>query len=837
VTLSARLGGFVTLAAVVVIGADGKLPSEARIFKAGINNTEKGPYLFDNESCRMVLEHQAAHGVDRMIDLEHLSLDDESPNYDPDARGWCRIDARPALEPQQDADFDLWVTGLTWNPDGAERLTSRKQRYLSPAFPVDEERRITKIVNIALTAIPATHDAPALVAANARGRHNMDPKFIALAARFGNLKKLADDAGAGEGAKGKAAAVAEAAQAAQDALEAYMKASKGIDIDATFAALDAAKAAVDAFENAANALTGAPPDADAPAAEPASAPAPDETTKTMHALSAVTGKASGTEAIAEVKRLRAVALEHETELKRLAEERKVLEAGKRRQLVGELVVCGLLTPGQAWADESATQPKGSWARLSIAELEDLVKERGGSVSVPRNVTPASASPVTQTNGINVSEFEINRLRAVYDRENKHSPTAARRRIESCIEELARTKGRQVRFAAEKGSRHEAERLSRGIRECEVLTNASGQDLVTLASVQQLPIQMFGASSQRSLEEFRLEFNSTLVSQPIPWSEDLGVVLPGGGLKDTYPLAFYAIKYREILAQNPNAVTPNSVDVSVVKRPFGAAAQANLRRLTQAGPDGRGDFAYIQTWQQNAAQMARARVNLRNHLITDLLESSSVGGGLATWGVTPDRPAGVDGANFFSASHKVNPFDPKMKLHGSATWSNLSAAGGTALPLNANNLTAAKALMLSVAGPDGEEMGTSATGILVPTALKEASRLLLTVQDLILNAGTVNGVANAFGQVKNEHYMSGFEYVWGPQLAGSGATANYYLFSRETISRGLPPWVLAEDAAEEVRVWDESSDFYKDSGEIKIGSYLMCAGALLYPHGIRMIYGA
>jgi regulator of sigma E protease len=34
----------------------------------------------------------------------------------------------------------------------------------------------------------------------------------------------------------------------------------------------------------------------------------------------------------------------------------------------------------------------------------------------------------------------------------------------------------------------------------------------------------GPSSQRALEEFRIEFNSTLVSQPIPWAEDLGGVL-------------------------------------------------------------------------------------------------------------------------------------------------------------------------------------------------------------------------------------------------------------------------------------------------------------------------
>jgi hypothetical protein len=114
---------------------------------------------------------------------------------------------------------------------------------------------------------------------------------------------------------------------------------------------------------------------------------------------------------------------------------------------------------------------------------------------------------------------------------------------------------------------------------------------------------------------------------------------------------------------------------------------------------------------------------------------------------------------------------------------------------------------------------------------------LTVQDLILDAGTVNGVSNAFAAVKNPHFMSGMKYVRAPDLAGSDTTANWYLFSEAAKAAGLVPWIISEDAAEELRLWDESSDFYKDSGLIKAQSHVYTAAILMFPHGIRKIVGA
>ncbi len=837
ILLSAERRDLVTLGVAVNATPSGELPCEVRIFRAGANATEKGDFLFDDIAARSVIDHYNAHGVRIMIDLEHLSLDEECANYDPDPRAWCSLEIRAAEAPEAGAAWDLWITKIEWLDDGVRRLTGKLQPYLSPAFPADEDRRIRFVRNIALTAMPATHFAPALVAASSKGK-TMDLKTLiallaqltpthALSARALNVLLAAAEGEpppeGGEAPAGKWATVVRTAQAAADALKGVQKVK---DPDEAMALAQAAQKAVDDFEKAFAALTGGSQD-DA-AGEAAATPPPAE-------ASARSGDQSGSEQAMrakdrELERLRAVAVEHEAMLAKQAAERIVIENGERRRLVGKLVELGHELPATAWADDAATTPAEPWASMPLVQLRARV-ERLTGIKIPARdgvQPPTGGAAVATTNHVNMSEFEINRLRATHDRENRHVPERQRRPVEQCIELLASTKARQLAGAEAKGDRALCQRLSRPVQESDVLTRAN-REMVKLASVGVVPIAQMGPSSQRALEEFRIEFNSTLVSQPIPWAEDLGVVLPGGSLKDTYPLAFYAIKYREQLAENPAAVTPNSRDVTVTKKLFSAAATAELIRIVK------GDFAYIQTWQQTAANMARARVFLRNQLITTLLEAGHTG----YWGQTADQATGIDGQPFFSASHKVNPFDPKMTMLGATTWSNLTATGGTAKPLNATNLTAVKAAMLLVPGPDGELLNTRATGMLVPVVLDEAARLLLTVQDLILGDKTTGdgGVTNVMGQVRNEHYMSGFEYVTGAQLAGSGATANYYTFSRETFARGLPPWVLAEDAAEEVRVWDENSDFYKNSGFIKTGSYVYCNAALLYPHGIRKVYGA
>lgn len=138
------------------------VPNEFRIFAAGLNPNRNGPpILFDRKAAEWVMASQAEHGVDCMIDLEHLSLDDEAPNYDPDARGWFRIELRNNAQ----GEPECWGHSVSWCPDGEQRLTNRTQRYLSPVYTYDAEGRPKRIVNVALCAMPSIDNMPPLVAA------------------------------------------------------------------------------------------------------------------------------------------------------------------------------------------------------------------------------------------------------------------------------------------------------------------------------------------------------------------------------------------------------------------------------------------------------------------------------------------------------------------------------------------------------------------------------------------------------------------------------------------------------------------------------------------------
>jgi phage I-like protein len=141
----------------VEVEAGDELPTEFRIFVAGWNDSENGRVLFDDAAAAATMAAWEKHGVDRMIDLEHLSLDQESASFDPDARGWTKLELR---------DGELWAVDVRWTEDGADRLRTKRQRFISPTFFFDDKsKRVTKILNIALTALPATHDIAPLVAA------------------------------------------------------------------------------------------------------------------------------------------------------------------------------------------------------------------------------------------------------------------------------------------------------------------------------------------------------------------------------------------------------------------------------------------------------------------------------------------------------------------------------------------------------------------------------------------------------------------------------------------------------------------------------------------------
>ncbi len=347
-----------------------------RIFAAGWNETNKGKFLFDAQAAAEVMAKNKAHGVDTMIDLEHLSLDDSKRNYNPDAKGWARLELRD--------DGSLWAIDVKWTPDGLERLTSKSQRYISPTFLYDQTtKRISEVWNIALTAQPATHNTKPLIAAS-KGNMTLD----------------------------QLPAIAEAMGLAPDApLE---------DLLATFVAF------ANTIQGGAPAADDGPPDssADGAVAMAEKAPAPDasgdapapdakkknEDPKAAMAASArlmrLSGKATLSEVVSDVETWRASHLELETERQKLASERATLESAERRKLCASLVTLGAEFPSTVWADDKSKALKSRWTKIAIEELRAHVAEQTAARGPKAASNGNGVRPPAQADGSGLSSREL-----------------------------------------------------------------------------------------------------------------------------------------------------------------------------------------------------------------------------------------------------------------------------------------------------------------------------------------------------------------------------------------------------------------------------------------------
>lgn len=156
------------------------MPTEFLLFAAGTTDTSKGSFTTD---VAAIVAAQRAYGVRLMIDSEHASLDDDIFRTRGDARdalGYFDVEAR--------ADGSIWAVAVEWTEAGAERLRTKKAVYISPAFLATEDRRVTEIINAALTSMPATHRAPQLVAASRLDfRPPRSPRVLAALSRAASI--------------------------------------------------------------------------------------------------------------------------------------------------------------------------------------------------------------------------------------------------------------------------------------------------------------------------------------------------------------------------------------------------------------------------------------------------------------------------------------------------------------------------------------------------------------------------------------------------------------------------------------------------------------------------
>ncbi len=141
------------------------LPSEFRLFSLGVNQTKKGDFILDAEGMASVMKQYTDHGVELSFDYEHSA---HAGSGAAPAAAWFNPEAR--------AD-GLWATNVRWTDKAAAHLRAKEYRYFSPTFHVDKANRITRLVNAALTNLPASKKQQALIAASeaTNGQKDMNP--------------------------------------------------------------------------------------------------------------------------------------------------------------------------------------------------------------------------------------------------------------------------------------------------------------------------------------------------------------------------------------------------------------------------------------------------------------------------------------------------------------------------------------------------------------------------------------------------------------------------------------------------------------------------------------
>lgn len=312
----------VLLRAIEAPEGDAPLPTEFRIFTAGVNESFNGPCVYDEAAEASVMAEYKRHGVRMMIDLEHSAWDGSNRTDSRDARGWFSLEAR---------NGELWAVDIEWTEDGARRLRNRTQRYTSPAFLVDEDHRVTCLLNVALCSMPATYGIAPLVRAQLHDRRR------AVIVR-GMLTP-------------------EIIQAAMTAItEKNGDAALEILNDLVVAAASGGEAApAEAEEPEASAVD------EAPAEEPETPP--------------------------EEAAVRAV----ETRVAKLESDAIAAEAAERNTLVARLVAAGAETPATAWTEKGKT-PVARLVGEPIAELRSRVAALE-AVRKPAIKAPVSADPI------------------------------------------------------------------------------------------------------------------------------------------------------------------------------------------------------------------------------------------------------------------------------------------------------------------------------------------------------------------------------------------------------------------------------------------------------------
>jgi hypothetical protein len=321
---------------------------------------------------------------------------------------------------------------------------------------------------------------------------------------------------------------------------------------------------------------------------------------------------------------------------------------------------------------------------------------------------------------------------------------------------------------------------------------------SLFTIEQLP-----TTSAAAIRVFDERYLAALGAvKPTGWTDKIGDFNEVSSPYVTFPISALSLKYQKTREESRFKRLGPETSFDIKAEEFDEGVEAPLLDLfTQT-------YAY-RKWTEAPKRLMLAEERHRARTIAQMLED---GVNITGW----------DGKKFFATNHPANFADS-----GAGTFSNYQATPASVLDVA--KIAAEVSAMMAVKDEQGEKMGITPDTIIVPVEKAEALKNLLA-QALILDS---TGAA----AVNNPYYGGRFNIVVAPELTDAD---DWYLVDSKLVATGMPPWAVLRYSPPQslgLRRFDESSDYFKETGNLRISSHIWYGFGLVFPHAIRLVKGA
>jgi len=319
--------------------------------------------------------------------------------------------------------------------------------------------------------------------------------------------------------------------------------------------------------------------------------------------------------------------------------------------------------------------------------------------------------------------------------------------------------------------------------------------MSLFDIEKLP-----ATSAEAIRIFDERYLAALsAAPPGSWARDFGDAMDVDSPKVTFPISLLSTKYLETVGDS-RFKGMDEVSFDVKTKEFDTGYEAFLLDLQK------NIYAY-KKWAQVPSRFVLAEGRHITKSIAALLED---GENQDCW----------DGADFFDTAHNANGKDAAQ-----GQYSNYQSS--SADPFDLTDLEAEVTAMRGVLDENGDKLGVEPDTILLPTGQYQKTFNKLALQNIVEDSNA--GVTNPF--------FGKFKLIHVPEFTND---KDWYLVDSKLIkSQAMAPWTVLRYAVPGslgLRTFDESSDFFKSTGKIKVSSHVWYGFSLVMPHAIRKIDG-